>query len=279
MSASPNPATLLALPDSLESLALPGLKDAVVLITGGTRGSGLATAQLFAKCGARVAINSRSSEEVATVAEALQASYGVPTLALVADVSDVRTVAGMFEQLSAWSDGRLEVLVCNAGYRLVQQYWNTPLHEMGEEEIGEWFRRVRAVDLDGARLCCREALRLMVPQRRGSIVLISSTPALAGYRGTPYTEAKAALLGLMRDLSREYSASGIRVNALALGNIASGWYEKLSENQKKELANEVPLGRWGTPFEVAGAIAFLASDLAGYVTGHTLIVDGGVLGC
>ncbi|MGH7495855.1 MAG: SDR family NAD(P)-dependent oxidoreductase [bacterium] len=269
---------MLTLPSSFENFALPGLKDAVVLITGGTRGSGLATAQLFAKCGARVAINSRDSEEAARVAEELQTNYAVPALPLIADISDARTVAGMFRQLSAWSNGRLEVLVCNAGYHLVKQYWHTPLHEMGEVEVEEWFRRVRAVDLDGARLCSREALRLMLPQRRGNIILISSTPALAGYRGTPYTEAKAALLGLMRDLSREYSAHGIRVNALALGNIASGWYENLSEPQKEQLAREAPLGRWGSPFEVAGAIVFLASDLAGYITGHTLVVDGGVLG-
>lgn len=266
---------MLTLPPAFDQLALPGLKGAVVLITGGTRGSGLATAQLFAQSGAHIAVNSRSAQEAARVAEELHQRYRVPAMPLAADVSSPQEVANMFAQLSSWSKGRLEILVCNAGYRLIDEYWNTPLHNMSERESAEWFQRVRAVDLDGARYCAREALRLMLPQRRGSIICISSTPALAGYRGTPYTEAKAALLGLMRDLSREYSAFGIRVNALALGNIASGWYEKLSEDKKRELAQEAPLGRWGSPFEVAGAILFLASDLAGYITGQTLVVDGG----
>ncbi len=264
-----------ALPRAFAQLALPGLQDAVVLITGGTRGSGLAMAQLFATCGAHLAINSRTQEEAARVAEELQKAYGVPVLPLAADVSEVNAVAKMFVELSAWSKGRLEVLVCNAGFPLIEKLWQTPLHELNEQEAAEWFQRVRAVDLDGARYCSREALRLMLPRKKGSIIFISSTPALAGYQGTPYTEAKAAVLGLMRDLSREYSASGIRVNALALGNIASGWYDRLSEERKKALAAEAPMGRWGSPFEVAGAILFLASDLAGFVTGQTLVVDGG----
>jgi gluconate 5-dehydrogenase len=118
-------------------------------------------------------------------------------------------------------------------------------------------------------------LNIKLPQRRGSLIFLSSTPALSGYHGTPYTEAKAALLGLMRDLAREYAPSGIRANAVAPGNIASGWYQRLSGQKKQELANESPLQRWGRPEEVAGAIVFLASDLAGFITGQTIIVDGG----
>jgi len=264
-------------PPAFEQLALPGLRDAVVLITGGTRGSGWAAAQLFARCGARVALNSRSEEEVRRAAAELHTAFGVPVLPLAADVSSPEQVANMFAALADWSQRALQVLVCNAGYPLMEKLWQTPLHELSSQEIVERFQRVRAVDLEGARYCSAAALRLMLPHKKGSIIFISSTPALAGYQGTPYTEAKAALLGLMRDLSREYSAAGIRVNALALGNIASGWYEQLSAERKRELALEAPLGRWGTPWEVAGAIVFLASELAGYITGHTLVVDGGVL--
>lgn len=263
------------IPPSFQQLALPGLREAVVLITGGTRGSGLMMAHLFAQCGAWVAINGRSPQEAARLAEELRGLYQVPTLALPGDVSEVHAVKEMFEQLSAWSGQRLEVLICNAGYPLVHEMWHSPLHEMSEAEIKDWFARVRAVDLEGARFCCRQALRLMLPQRRGSIVLISSTPALSGYRGTPYTEAKAALLGLMHDLAREYGVHNIRVNAVALGNIASGWYENLSAEQKKELASEAPLNRWGKAEEVAGAILFFASELSGFITGQTLVVDGG----
>ncbi len=263
------------IPPSFQQLALPGLRDAVALITGATRGSGLMMAHLFAQCGARVAINSRSLSETAQLAEELHALYHVPTLALPTNVSDVNAVNEMFEQLADWSAHRLEVLVCNAGLPLVSEMWNTPLHEMNEKEVKDWFEQVRAVDLDGARFCARQALRLMIPQRRGSIIFISSTPALSGYRGTPYTEAKAALLGLMHDLAREYGQHNIRVNAVALGNIASGWYENLSAEQREALTHEAPLARWGKPEEVAGAILFLASDLSGFITGQTLVVDGG----
>ena len=246
-----------------------------MLITGGTRGSGLMMAQLFAQCGARVAINSSSLSETTQLAEELRELYHVPTLALAANVADVNAVNEIFKRLAEWSVQRLDVLICNAGHPMVHEMWHTPLHEMSDEEVKQWFQQVRAVDLDGARFCCHHALRLMIPQRRGSIVFISSTPALSGYRGTPYTEAKAALLGLMHDLAREYGQYNIRVNAVALGNIASGWYENLGEEQRKAFANEAPLARWGKAEEVAGAILFLASDLSGFITGQTLVIDGG----
>lgn len=256
-------------------LALPGLRDAVVFITGSTRGSGLMMAQLFAQCGARVVINGRSAAVTHELAAAIQDKYLVPVLALPGNVANAGAVAEMFARLAEWSAQRLDVLICNAGHPLMHDVWHTPLHAMNEEEVKVWFEMVRAVDLDGARFCARHALRLMLPQRRGSLVFISSTPALAGYRGTPYTEAKAALLGLMHDLAREYGKHNIRVNAVALGNIASGWYENLTEVQREELALEAPLARWGKAEEVAGAIMFLASELSGYITGQTLVVDGG----
>lgn len=263
------------LPPTFQTLALPGLRGNVALITGGTRGSGLMMSHLFAQCGAHVAINSRSQEETARVAQEVQELYHVPTLGLAANVAETGAVREMFERLAQWSAGRLDVLVCNAGHPLVEEMWHTPLHDMNEKEAEQWFQTVRAVDLDGARFCCRQALGLMIAQRRGSIVLVSSTPALAGYQGTPYTEAKAALLGLMHDLAREYGRYNIRVNAVALGNIASGWYENLSAEQRRQFAAEAPLGRWGKAEEVAGAILFLASELSGFITGQTLVVDGG----
>jgi 3-oxoacyl-[acyl-carrier protein] reductase len=207
----------------------------------------------------------------------LQNRFGVRAFAAVADVADRAAVQKMFAQLHNWSNSCLDVLVCCAGYPLVEEWWHTPLHQMNESDIEKWFRRVRAVDVDGARYCSHYALKIMIPQRRGSLIYISSTPALAGYHGTPYTEAKAALLGLMRDLAREYASCGIRANAVAPGNIASGWYHQLSEQKKQELAVTAPMHRWGLPEEVAGAIVFLASDLAGFMTGQTIVVDGGQL--
>lgn len=263
------------LPSPFENLQLPGLRGAVVLITGATRGSGRIAAALFAQCGAAVAVNGRSAAETQQVADELAARYPIKTLAVPADVTDALAVEQMFVQLSEWSEGRLDVMICNAGYPLVDEMWRTPLHEMSTEAVRQWFQRVRAVDLDGARYCSRLALKLMRPQRRGALIFVSSTPALSGYRGTPYTEAKAALLGLMRDLALEYGPDGIRANAIAPGNIASGWYEDLSVEDRAALALEAPLGRWGKPEEVAGAMLFLASDLAGFITGQTLVIDGG----
>jgi len=258
-----------------EHLALPGLRDRIVLVTGASRGIGKITAELFARCGAAIAVNGRLEEETAQVANELQQQYGVRTLTATADVTDIVAIRKMFDTLKNWSNHRLDVLVCTAGYPLVDELWNTPLHQMHESQVDEWFKQVRAVDLDGARYCSHFALKLMMPQRRGSLIYISSTPALSGHHGTPYTEAKAGLLGLMRDLAREYAPHGIRANAIAPGNIASGWYHQLSEVEKQKLAMESPLQRWGLPEEVAGTILFLASDLAGYITGQTLVVDGG----
>ncbi|MDZ7289627.1 MAG: SDR family oxidoreductase [candidate division KSB1 bacterium] len=260
---------------AIEKLALPGLQERTVLITGASRGIGRAAAELFARCGAAVAVNSRSAETAGNLAAELQKLFAVRTFAAVADVADVIAVRNMFEKLQDWSHGRLDVLVCCAGYPLLEALWHTPLHEMNEDEVAQWFQHVRAVDLDGARFCSHFALKIMVPQRHGSLIYVSSTPALSGYHGTPYTEAKAGLLGLMRDLAREYGPYGIRANAVAPGNIASGWYHQLPDSRKQELATEAPLHRWGRPEEVAGAIVFLASDLAGFITGQTIVVDGG----
>lgn len=258
-----------------DALALPGLRDRVVLITGACRGIGRATAELFARCGAVIAVNGRLEEETNQCAAELRQQFGVRTFAATADVADFLAVRKMFEALQIWSNHRLEILACCAGYPLVNDLWNTPLHQMDERHVEAWFKQVRAVDLDGARYCSHFALKMMVPQRHGNLIYISSTPALAGYHGTPYTEAKAGVLGLMRDLAREYAPHGIRANAVAPGNIASGWYHQLSEVEKQKLATESPLQRWGLPEEVASAILFLASDLAGYITGQTLVVDGG----
>jgi 3-oxoacyl-[acyl-carrier protein] reductase len=258
-----------------ENLSLPGLHDRIVLITGASRGIGRATAELFARCGAAVAVNARSLAEVESLMAELQTRFGVRAFAAAADVTDRLAVQKMFANLQNWSGNRLDVLVCCAGYPLVEEWWHTPLHAMKGDDLERWFQRVREVDLDGARFCSHFALKIMVPQRRGSLIYISSTPALTGYHGTPYTEAKAALLGLMRDLAHEYGPHGIRANAVAPGNIASGWFHQLNEQKKQELSAEASLRRWGLPEEVAGTILFLASDLAGFITGQTIVIDGG----
>jgi len=192
-------------------------------------------------------------------------------------VSKWEQVSALVQKTLDWSGGRLDILVNNAGFPLVEDRWKTPLHEIPEAELDRWFQEVYDVDLKGARYCTRAALPVMIRQRRGSIVFISSTPAIAGYRGTPYTEAKAGLLGLMRDVAREYGRYGIRSNAIAPGNIKTEWFSKLTPEEQKVMAEECCLARWGEPAEIAGAAVFLASDLSSFITGQTLIVDGGTV--
>lgn len=259
-----------------EPATLPGLRGKFALITGSTKGMGRVIAAFLAECGVNVAINGRDRRETESVADAIAGSFAVQVLACPADVGRLDQVKEMFRRLAAWSENRLHFLVSNAGYRLEDEMWEKPIHEMTDAQIGAAFEQVYRVDVSGARFCTREALRLMLPDpEKSGIVYISSTPAISGYKGTAYTEAKSALLGLMKDVAVEYAPQDIRANALALGNIQSGWYHHLPADKKQTLSAEAPMGRWGTAAEVAGVVVFLLSDLAGYITGQTIIVDGG----
>ncbi|HWG91029.1 MAG TPA: SDR family NAD(P)-dependent oxidoreductase [Candidatus Thermoplasmatota archaeon] len=254
-----------------------GLRGAWCLVTGSTRGNGLATANLLASVGANVVITSRNQEEAYRKAEELARRHGVTALGVGADVSVVADVARLFRDTLEASGGRLDVLVNNAGYVLQERLWKTPLHALDPWEVEEAFEKVYRVDLAGARYCTYHALPVMMRQRRGSILYVSSTPALTGYQGTPYTEAKAGVLGLMRDVAREYGPHGIRANAIAPGNIRTAWVDALTPEEQQAAAAEAPLKRWGEPEEVAKAVLFFASELSSFVTGQTLVVDGGTL--
>jgi 3-oxoacyl-[acyl-carrier protein] reductase len=197
---------------------------------------------------------------------------------LQANVSSFEDVHELFKRLRAWSSDRLDILVCNAGYPMRPEIWNTPLHATPADKLPVWYQDVYATDALGSVFCTFEALPLMAARRSGSIIYISSTPALEGYQGGPYTMAKAAVLGMMRDVAREYGKDNIRANALALGNIRTpATFEPLDEAARNALAAEAPLQRWGMPEEVGNAALFLASDLSSFITGQVLVVDGGTL--
>jgi 3-oxoacyl-[acyl-carrier protein] reductase len=186
-------------------------------------------------------------------------------------------VSSAIKKVMDWAPGPLAALVNNAGHEIVPDWWSKPLHKLPPAEVEKAVRAVAAVDLDGARWMTYHALPLFLKARRGSFVYVSSTPALAGYQGFPYTEAKAAVLGLMRDVARVYGPKGIRANAVAPGNIRTSWLEKVSPKERKALETENPLRRFGEPREVATAILFLASNLSSFVTGETIVVDGGTV--
>jgi 3-oxoacyl-[acyl-carrier protein] reductase len=168
--------------------------------------------------------------------------------------------------------------VCNAGYPFRPDIWDTPLHQATVQELETWFEGTLRTDLLGSVFCTVEALPLMIKQKSGSIVYVSSTPAVEGYKGAPYTAAKAGVLGFMRDVAREYGQYNVRANAIALGNIlTSATFESLEPETREALAKEAPLRRWGQPEEAANAALFLVSRLSSFITGQTLIVDGGTV--
>lgn len=254
-----------------------GLRDRVVLITGATRGNGLAIAQRMSEAGAEVVVTSRHAKEASTVAKDLGKRFRIEALGRACDVSKRAEVERLFRAIDDWTSRPLAAVVNNAGYPVDEDWWDTPLHEMTPETVVKATRDVAAVDLEGSRWCTYYALPRMMKARRGSLVYTSSTPAIAGYKGFPYTEAKSAVLGLMRDVARAYGPYGIRSNAIAPGNIRTDWLDKISPQDREKLEKENPLQRFGEPREVADAVLFLASDLSSFVTGETLIVDGGTV--
>jgi 3-oxoacyl-[acyl-carrier protein] reductase len=237
------------------------------LVTGASRGIGRATAEVLAAAGAAVAINyARSAAEADTVATALRAG-GAEVEVIGADVADAAQVQAMFDHLRARWDG-IDILVNNAaithdGFVML----------MAPEAWDE----VVAVNLRGAFLCARQALRPMIKRKWGRIINVISPAALLGKDGAAnYAAAKGGLLSFTKSLAREVGRYGITVNALCPGLIDTRLIAALPATERARHEQTISLGRFGEPAEVAHAIAFLASPAASYVSGATLVVDGGM---
>src|SRR5213080_3347173 len=169
--------------------------------------------------------------------------------------------------------GRLDVVACFAGYPIRAEEWYKDYAALTPDEV----RAPIDIDLLGSIYITQAALPAMVRARRGSIILVGSTPALTGDTvGIPYLVAKGGVLALARALAQVYGPHGVRVNALALGSIATEATQRATKPADRDaLAQEPALRRWGTPEEVARVVVFLASDDASYITGQTIVVDGG----
>lgn len=246
------------------------LKDKVVLVTGASAGIGRAVALGVARHGARVAINYFDREEGAGTAVDAICAAGGEAIAVRGDVADPATAAG-FVQAAVASFGRVDVMVSNAGICPFHAFLDMPC---------ETLERTMQVNLHGAFYMCQAAANRMVEQGGGgALVAVSSISALVGGEfQTHYTPTKAGVLSLMQSTAVALGRHGIRCNAVLPGTIATDINaEDLSQPSKRAyMEGRIPLGRLGTPDDLVGPVAFLASDLAAYVTGAALLVDGGL---
>jgi 3-oxoacyl-[acyl-carrier protein] reductase len=236
----------------------------VVLVTGAGHGIGRAVAERFGQEGARVVVDDVASG-AEPVAQAITAGGG-EALAIVADVSNTADVDRLFDT-ALGHFGDVNVLVNCAG--LV----NESRHFFDGDE--RWWDRVLDVNLKGVYLCSDRAARLMARRKGGSIISISSGGATRAHRGNvAYDASKGGIEAFTRAAALDLAPYAIRVNAVAPGSILT---TPVSEREQQERGRAIPLGRMGTPEEIAAAVAFLASEDARYITGQTLVVDGGLL--
>ena len=244
-----------------------GLKDRVAVVTGGYRGIGRALCVALGRAGAHVVAADVGDEAVGkeTLA-AVEAAGGKAELVRL-DVTNSEQVDAVFQELTKRL-GRLDILVNNAGIARDQL-----LLRVSDEDI----QKTYAVNVTGAIYCARAAIRPMMKARHGRILNLASVVAELGNPGQAvYSSSKAALIGLTKTLAREYASRGVTVNAVAPGYIDTDMTRNLPEEAKKYMLGQVPLGRIGTPDDVANAVLFLSSDEAGYITGQVLRVNGGM---
>jgi 3-oxoacyl-[acyl-carrier protein] reductase len=241
------------------------LEGRVALVTGGSRGIGLAISELLAEAGARVAVVARNGERAAEAAASLPGSGHA---GYACDVADGTAVSATVEAVEA-DLGGVDILVNNAGITR-----DNILLRMKDEEWNE----VIDTNLRGAFFMTRAVYRGMMKRRDGAIINVSSVVGLMGNPGQAnYAASKAGLLGFTRSVARELASRGVRCNAIAPGYIRTDMTADLTEEQTQALLSGIPMQRLGDPADIAGVVRFLAGPSARYITGQVLTVDGGMV--
>ena len=242
------------------------MKTAVV--TGGAKGIGAATATALCEQGFRTAIHYHTSEEKALALSSFLVSKGYDAFAVKADVTAPEQVREMMRTvLERW--GRIDVLVNNAGV----DHW-----QLFDTVTDEQWRGVIDADLSGVFYCCRAALPVMLRQKYGRIINIGSVWGQVGAScEAVYSAAKAGVIGLTKALAKETAPSGVTVNCVCPGAVATDMMKRFSPAETAASCEEIPMGRLGTPEEVAQAVTFFASEGASYITGQVLGVNGGLI--
>jgi 3-oxoacyl-[acyl-carrier protein] reductase len=245
------------------------LEGRTALITGGGRGIGRATAIRLAREGAQIAINYKGNAEAAEEAKNLVEKGGGKATLIQGDVSVDAEAEAVVKAALAFGEGRLDILVNNAGITR-----DNLLVRMSAED----WDAVVDLNLRGAFLVTKAAMRPMMKQRSGRIVNVSSVAGVAGNAGQAnYASAKAGLIGFTKTVAREMAIRNITCNAVAPGFVDTDLTHGLLKQMEETILKQIPLGRFGSVEDVANAIAFLVSDEASYITGQVLVVDGGMV--
>jgi NAD(P)-dependent dehydrogenase (short-subunit alcohol dehydrogenase family) len=245
------------------------LQGRVAVVTGGSIGLGRQMAEALADMGASLVLCARRKERCEEAAAELS-RRGARVLARACDVADPAQVAALVDAAME-AFGRIDVLVNNAGTA-----WGSPVEDM---RVEDW-NKVVATNLTGTFLCAQAAGRVMIRQKRGSIVNIASVSGMGGappdvLQAAGYHASKGGVIAFTKDLACEWAAHGIRVNAIAPGWFPTHMSKPVVNRSRERMLAGIPLGRFGSDDDLKGAVAFLASDASAYVTGHVLVVDGG----